>query len=394
MAPADPPAVLLGGSVNALSAARSLGSRGIEVYALSESEDRPPVSASRHVRHWVPGQEDVEGGWLRWLGDNRLGAVVIPCSDRGLELCARHGSALLDAGHRPVESAPELVLSLLDKGQTWTIAREAGIDVPQAFTLDGIEGAAEAARRLAFPCAVKPLNPHRVPDAFRDRVKAKALVVHDGDELVAVAQSMPGLVATEIVPGPDDAFCSYYTYMADGEPLFHFTKRKLRQYPARWGTGTYHRSEWVPEAAELGLRLFRAAGLVGLGNVEFKRDERDGRLKLIECNLRLTEADPLVRASGLDLPYLLYQRALGRSVPALPETFRQGVRQWHPLGDLRALRQYREEGTLTAGHWMRTLLYPQHLPLFAASDPAPSALHVAQLWGRAARRAVGLRSSA
>jgi predicted ATP-grasp superfamily ATP-dependent carboligase len=105
--------------------------------------------------------------------------------------------------------------------------------------------------------------------------------------------------------------------------------------------------------------------------VEFKRDERDHKLKLIECNLRLTAADPLLRACGLDLPHLLYERAVGRDV-SMPARFREGLRQWHPLNDLRALRDYRREGSLTVGGWARSLLHPQRLPLFSADDVGPS----------------------
>jgi predicted ATP-grasp superfamily ATP-dependent carboligase len=221
-----------------------------------------------------------------------------------------------------------------------------------------------------------------MPDSFR----AKGLVVRSRQELVAAARGLVGVVVTEIVPGPEDAFCSYYTYMVDGEPLFHFTKRKLRQYPVRWGTGTYHLGEWVPDAHETGLRLFRAAGLVGLGNVEFKRDERDHKLKLIECNLRLTAADPMIRASGLDLPGLLYDRALGREVrPA--SRFREGVRQWHPLTDVRALFDYRREGSLTAGEWARSLLHRQQLPLLSSDDLRPSWVNVRDVAGRALQKA-------
>ena len=52
---------------------------------------------------------------------------------------------------------------------------------------------------------------------------------------------------------------------------------------------------------DLGLALFGHAGLRGVANVEFKRDPRDGRLKLIECNARFTAANGLLTASGIDL---------------------------------------------------------------------------------------------
>src|SRR6185437_4458297 len=126
---------------------------------------------------------------------------------------------------------------------------------------------------------------------------------------------MAGLdvMVVEMVPGPDSRLCSYYTYLDEsGTPLFHFTKRVIRRSPPVFGGGSYHITDWLPEVKELGLRFFQAVGLRGLGNVEFKRDERDGRLKLIECNARFTEANCLVMASSLDLPLLVYNRLVGR----------------------------------------------------------------------------------
>ena len=360
----DPPVVLLGGAVNALSAARSLGRRRRTVYALAESTAWAPVSASRYVREFVPVLPE---GWMDWLEARQLGAVLIPCGDPGLEFAARHRAALVEVGYRPVEANDALVLDLLDKGATARIAQAAAIDTPLVVAIDGPAALEEAVETVRFPCALKAVHSHRAPAAWR----AKGLVVDNAGELATAVREVHDVVVTEIVPGPDDAFCSYYSYFVDGEPRFHFTKRKLRQYPIRWGTGTYHLSEWAPDAHEAGLRLFQAVGLVGLGNVEFKRDERDHKLKLIECNLRLTAADPLLRACGLDLPHLLYERALGRDV-ALPFRFREGLRQWHPLNDVRALRDYRREGSLTVGRWARSLLHRQCLPLFSADDVRPS----------------------
>ncbi|HZI38902.1 MAG TPA: hypothetical protein VFF24_11405, partial [Acidimicrobiia bacterium] len=116
---AEAPVVLLGGAVNALSAARSLGRRGHTVYALAESAVWAPVSASRYVQEYVQVQPD---GWLDWLDAHRVGAVLLPCGDPGLELVARHRSALEAMGHRPVEGNDALVLDLLDKGATARVA--------------------------------------------------------------------------------------------------------------------------------------------------------------------------------------------------------------------------------------------------------------------------------
>jgi predicted ATP-grasp superfamily ATP-dependent carboligase len=178
------------------------------------------------------------------------------------------------------------------------------------------------------------------------------------------------MIATEIVPGPD-RFCSYYSYIDErGEPLFHYTKQKLRQYPVRFGLGTFHCSNWDPEVAEVGLKFFRGIGLRGLGCVEFKRDERDGRLKLIECNHRFTAADALQRACGLELGLLAYNRALG--LPANPPgEYRRGVGLWFPKDDARAFLAYRHAGEMSAAAWLRSLIAPLRFPVASLRDPLP-----------------------
>ena len=371
-----PPAILLGGAVNALSATRSLGARGIRVIALAQSPTPDPLRRSRHVSQYVPFPGgNLHAWWREQLASGPRGAVVLPTSDHGLEFLARHRLMLEELGYLPAEANDELVLALLDKSETYRVATAAGIEAPRAVRIKSVDDLAE--HELTLPCVVKPIQAHVRSAGF---LAQKAVHAHDWQELEAVVRATTddgnGVVVSEVVPGPDDSYCSYYTYMVDGEPLFHYTKRKLRQQPIHFGDGTFHVSDDIPEARELGLQLFRSAGLRGLGNVEFKRDARDGRLKLIECNLRLTAADPMIRAGGLDLSYLLYERARGRSGPDL-NTRRRATGQWHPAKDLRALREYRRAGELSVPAWGRSLLRQMSLPLFSPTDPGPSLSNLA-----------------
>jgi predicted ATP-grasp superfamily ATP-dependent carboligase len=372
-----PPVILLGGAVNALSAARSLGARGIPVHAYAQSTTPEPLRWSRHVAKHVPFPGgSLHDWWTEQLLHDPRDAVVLPTSDHGLEFLARHRGLLEELGYVPAEANDRLVLALLDKGETYRVATAAGIQAPRSVHIKGIDDLDEHC--LTLPCVVKPTQSHIRSAGFH---ALKAVHAHDRRELEAVvrattADTEHGVVVSEVVPGPDDAFCSYYTYLVDGEPLFHYTKRKIRQQPIHFGDGTFHVSADVPEARELGLRLFRNAGLRGLGNVEFKRDARDGQLKLIECNLRLTAADPMIRAGGLDLPYLLYERARGRSGPPMSPHGR-ATGQWHPAKDVRAFLEYHRAGELTARAWGRSLIHPMSLPLFSLTDLGPSLGNIA-----------------
>jgi D-aspartate ligase len=381
-----PPAVLLGGGVVALSVARGLSAAGIPVIGLGHGQD--PLRRSRCRSRFVDtGAGDaVQERWLDWLQEGPGEGALLPCSDDGLELVARNRDRLVAMGYAPVEADDDVLLAMLDKARTAELARAAGIDLPRTATVERGRPLAGILDEFAFPCALKPRQSHLFAQHFG--MLKKLLVVSSPRELEEQLAGLPDgleMIATEIVPGPD-RFCSYYSYMDEhGEPLFHYTKQKLRQYPVRFGLGTFHRSNWDPEVAEVGLKFFRGIGLRGLGCVEFKRDERDGRLKLIECNHRFTAADALQRACGLELGLLAYNRALG--LPAAPPgEYRRGVGLWFPKDDARAFLAYRRAGEMSPAAWLRSLRGPLRFPVASLRDPLPGLLGALRLLGRSLRR--------
>jgi predicted ATP-grasp superfamily ATP-dependent carboligase len=137
------------------------------------------------------------------------------------------------------------------------------------------------------------------------------------------------------------------------------------------GTACYHVTDWIPEAAELANRLFRHVGLRGLANVEFKRDDRDGQLKLIECNARFTASDCLVAASGINLAAFVYSRLVGLPPPKT-DHFRTGLRLWDPLRDFQAHLALRRCGQQTTRQWLAGVCHRQTFPYFQWTDPLPA----------------------
>ena len=108
----------------------------------------------------------------------------------------------------------------------------------------------------------------------------------------------------------------------------------------------------------------------GIANVEFKRDERDGRLKLIECNDRFTAANEQFRRAGLDLALFVYSRLAGRPAPPV-DAYRAGVRLWHPGKDFRAFLELRRRGELTTAAWLRSVARAAALPAADLGRPRP-----------------------
>jgi predicted ATP-grasp superfamily ATP-dependent carboligase len=385
------PAVLLGGDATAVPVARSLGRAGIRVHALGGSSD--PVRRSRYVAEYVDlgAGDGFQERALEWLiARAPADGVVLPCSDEGLELVAWNRAALEERGLAPIEADDQKLLDVLDKERTHELAVEHGIPVPPTATVSSAEELRQAVDEIGFPCALKPLHAHE----FRRHFEGKGFVADswsDLEEFFRLSEEAGvEMLVTEMVHGPD-RYHSSYTYLDEhGEPLFTFTKQKLRQYPITFGAGVYHVMDWNEEVSDLGMRFCRSVGLRGLLNVEFKRDSRDGRLVLIECNHRFTASSALHLAAGLDVPLFVYNRLTGRPLPHVGRPYKEGATLWYPLDDFRAFKEYRRRGEMTTLQYVRSVARPQRFSVASVSDPGPLVLavkpRVRGLWRRIRRR--------
>jgi predicted ATP-grasp superfamily ATP-dependent carboligase len=374
-----PPVVLIEGSEapNALSVARCLGRRGIRVYALCPAHS--PLCYSRYSR-WIP--EGSAGpspqDWTRYLlgrrSDHLRGAVLLACADVGLEMLINHRHELeakyrLDISHVPAQRC------MLDKLCTYQAARAAGVATPRFWVIHERAEILKLQDELGYPLLVKPLLSH----VYRNRFGRKFTTAYQFSQVLEAFEeaNRAGIpvMLVEKIPGPDDRLCSYFTYLDEtGTALFHFTKRVIRRFPVNIGPACYHITDWIPELCEPALKLFRHVGLRGLANVEFKRDERDGQLKLIECNARITGSNSLVADAGFDLGSFVYNRLVGLPPPRMGP-LQSGMRLWFPVEDFHAFRQLRRAEQLTLFGWLRSVAHPTTFPYFRWSDPWPSLVH-------------------
>jgi D-aspartate ligase len=377
----QPPAILVGaGMVTAIPIIRSLGRAGVDVRLLCSRG--AATSFSRYARRApTDGNGPLAERWLRYLlgpeSDDVRGGVLLACNDDGIELLLDHREEL--AGRFVLDICePAAQRAMLDKLATYRVAAEAGVPTPRFWPAESAGDVESRKDDYSYPLMIKPVYAHQ----FKKVLAGKYLMANDFDELVAayrlVSENGIKVVLLEVIPGPDDLLCSYYTYLDEqGEPQFHFTKRIIRRYPEREGFACYHITDWNPEVAQLGLELFRHAGLKGVANVEFKRDPRDGVLKLIECNARFTAANVLLTASGIDLGAYVYRRLAGLPQAGLDsEAYVRGMRLWYPLDDFLAFCDLRHDGRLSFGSWARGIAHRQVLPYFAWSDPLPSAMRM------------------
>jgi D-aspartate ligase len=375
-----PATILFGGFFQAFKVVESLAARSIPVYVLNDRWAEARYSRlARAIRlpDNVPYPQAAKD-FLTGDASNYLeGSVLLAAGDQELEIATSHRETLAKKFRLDL-SNPVAQQMMLNKLVTYKAAKEVGVPTPQFWQVRNEEDLHWWRKEFVYPLIVKP----KVSHVFQRTFKRKFFEAGNFQELLDGFSKTEGagieVVLLEKIPGPDSRLCSYYTYLdEEGNALFDFTKRVIRRYPVNMGLGSYHITDRVEGVRELALKLFRHVGLRGLANAEFIYDERDGQLKLIECNARFTATNSLVARAGFDLGNFVYNRIVGIPQPPLT-SFRSGMRLWDPFRDFRAFLELRERGELTLAQWLGSIMHRTSISYFSWRDPLPSLIRLSR----------------
>jgi D-aspartate ligase len=308
------------GWVNGLGAIRALGRRGLRVLAV---DHRPWALGfrSRFAQPYLaPDPVSDEEGFvarLERLSEDLDGpAPIFPTHDEHLNALARHADTLGNRFRYPFPPWATLE-RVQSKRHQLEQAEALGLAAPHSAHPRSAADAAAAANDLGYPVLMKPSENVLFKRIFR----RQAFLCYDPAEVertYALAESFEPMVQ-EFIPGGDEHLWTLGSYLtSDGEALALFSGRKLRQTRGWMGSARVGVSAWDDEVVDSGLRLLRALGFYGISQVEWKRDPRDGALKLIEVNPRLWQWHGLASACGVDIPWIAYRDLTGeRPAPVL-----------------------------------------------------------------------------
>ncbi len=349
------------GWVNGLGAIRCLGRAGVPVIAV-DHRTWALGFRSRYANRFIAPDplEDEEGfvAALLELGD-AVGRPmpVFPTHDEHLNTLARHRDELGDRIRCPFPSWSVLE-PLQSKRRQLEAAESVGLSVPQTHHPRSAAEAGSAAGEIGFPVLVKPSD----NVVFKRLYRRQAFLCSDAAELdraYGLAEPYEPMVQ-EFIPGGDDCLWTFGTYIAaDGEVLVRFSGRKLRQTRRNMGSARIGEAVWDDEVVDAGLAVLRELAFHGIAQVEWKRDPRDGRLKLIEVNPRLWQWHELSGLCGADIATTAYEDLIGLRPPAVRSN-----------GDGR-----RWAITLMSERGFAFTKVPYRDPVFSVTDPLPGLVH-------------------
>jgi D-aspartate ligase len=314
-----PPAVVCEvGWVNGLGAIRSLGRAGIPVIAVDHRDFAIGFRSAYAFPVTAPDPVADEPGFvqaMRELGD-ALGtpAPVFPTHDEHLNSLARHRDELGERFRYPFPSWSVLE-PLQSKRHQIEVAESLGLAAPRTLHPQSLDECRAAVREIGYPVLIKPSD----NIIFKRIYRRQAFLVELPGELEEAYEKAEPYepMVQEFIPGGDEFLWTLGAAIAeDGNVLATFSGHKLRQTRENMGSARVGEAVWDDEVVDSGLALLRALGFYGVAQVEWKRDPRDGRLKLIEVNPRLWQWHGLAGACGADVTLAAYWDLVGDRRPA------------------------------------------------------------------------------
>jgi D-aspartate ligase len=369
------PAVVVGGTLNALGVVRSLSRGKMPIYLLETTRQCAGgwSSHSEYVAVAALGGRGLIDALIK-LG-RRLACrpVLILTSDESVS-CVSERRQEIEPLFRISLPSREMVRALADKTLFQELAEREGFVVPRAVCVNDV-ASLELIRTLQLPLIMKPADKTLVLRGIVERavrVDTLAEARRRGVQMLACA---PRLIVQEWIDGPDtELFFTLFSCDGEGRLLGLFPGRKLLCYPPAIGSTAVcvAAPEVAGELLAPTLEFIRRVGYRGLGSLEFKRDLNSGRFVIIEPTVGRTDwQEEIATVCGVNLPLRTYQGELGMPQETDGSCFPQVA--WCTSASFRA--------PLACG--MRTVD-----GFFRWSDPLPALYHygyervLMRLWSR------------
>lgn len=352
----------------ALEVTRSLGKKGLNV-SLVETSDivRPLTFASTYGSHFRLIEDYAHPSFKSLVEDVD---VVFPISTNTHYSLYQLPDRLLTKILLPSERT---FRSVNHKETTRKQAKALGIPVPKTRIIGSSQEPDTIPNGLEEPVVLKLENDE---DLYLPPDQRYRIVVDDQDfreSFKELSRHEKPIMIQEYIPGDGYGFSGIWD--TNSQLIAGGAHHRLREWPPEGGPSTYCETVDEPELRVYAEKLMKTVGWSGPAMVEFRRHREKDTFYLLEVNPRYWGSLPLLRAAGLNVPYLHYCHMTGKQVSAEELTPEAGITLSFTPIDLVAIYREWQQGKGTAGQLVRALL-DQFDPsvrrgLFEWSDPYP-----------------------
>ena len=362
-----PAAVIAGAYRTGVLGVRCLVRRNVHATLFDCDHSMPGFKSVYGPARLCPNPDLEPDAWLRFMlnlaQEHKQRPVLIASSDQFVTAISKHSDAL--RSHYIFPSGITLHAALAEKRTQYMLAREHGMPMPRTEFASSLQEVQAFGKSAAFPCVMKP-NHFREWQRFpvdHPLSYQKVAVVKDAPQLCEIyklASSVtPDVILQEMIQGDDSVKSVYLScYDSQGRRIANAMFRELRCDPMWFGPASVTEPSFDQEVDVICDDFLKSMRYSGLCEIEVKRDTRDGKVKLIEANPRLTGGGDAAPYAGVDLCWVHYLDLIGRTAaPVSPSSkhFRHIVLR----ADARAVPAYLRAGAITWREVLRSYRGPK-----------------------------------
>lgn len=244
---------------------------------------------------------------LRLVLSNNKYDVVLPLTDFSAILLSKNKAELSKYASLAVNDW-DITQMVIDKQNTMMVCIENGIPCP--YTLIGVDTIDDILNaEIGYPFVIKPRTSYgaigfqRIEDEEQLRKTFNNSIAQHGRMLVQ-----------EYIPQTDMQFQAQLFIDRQGEMKSACIFNKTRWYPINGGSFCCGATVKRPDIAANCIKLLNAIGWTGYADIDLIKDPRDGAVKILEVNPRITGSVKICFAAGVDFARQIVENETGREV--------------------------------------------------------------------------------
>ncbi len=366
-------AIITGGDFQGLGVLRILARKDIPIILLDSDHciGRYTRSKKKFYRSPNPLDEKAYVDFLIELAKKEKinGWVIFPNDDKAVAVLAKYRNILKEF-FRITTPSWETIQHVYIKKKSYQLAEKYDIPIPKTFYPQNLDELIEL--KLDYPVVIKP----SIKDNFYSKIKIKAFLINNKQDLVKTYQKVRSIIdaeeilVQEFIPGGPTQLYSFCPFFKDGKVIANITGKRSRQHPMDFGhASTFAEIIDVPELKTISEQFLKLINYYGIAEVEFMKDNRDGKYKFIEVNPRVWGWHTLAIAAGVDLIYYVFLDMIGEKVEAqLPSNNSKWIRL---TTDIPTVALEIIKGKMKISDYLKSMRGKKEFAVFAYNDPLP-----------------------
>lgn len=306
-----------------LGASRALGKKGVFVVGL-DTIHTPVGRFSKYVRefHKVTDPVKSERGFIENLinigKSEKEKPFLLPTNDAWSIAISKNLEKIKKyfISYNPPYSVIE---KIVDKYSFHKELRKIRVQTPFTYQINNLGDLKKIRKKLKYPLVIKPNSRMEVNMSTHEHKiynSNRLITINKFDEFNNYKDLLVNydfLIQQKIVGLSNNMYTVGVYADQHSELKGIFCGKKVRGFPAEYGNCYAGESHWVQQLVDNSSKVIKHLKYTGIAELEFKRNEKDGKYYLIEINPRAWSWVGITPYAGVNLPYIAYDNMINGS---------------------------------------------------------------------------------